>query len=204
MEAAVIAENIYLGNKGDLALLGGWELVNDVKETDGLRMGVYGRIGADGKMEYVIANAGTDLSSWNTGWTDMKNNLQQPVGKSNDMWTSLDYATDFVNRNPDAYTTFVGHSKGGAEAAANAIVTDRNAILFNPATLNPKAYDLDISEYTGETTAYIVKGEILDKVFGPISKPVGDRVYLPCQYWDSIENHYMDAVIRAITEYEKR
>ncbi len=203
-EAAIIAENIYTGNKGDKPLDGSWELVKDVRETGGLRTGVYGRKGADGKMEYVIANAGTDLSNWQTGWSDMKNNIQQPFGKSKDMQGSLEYAKSFVGDNSDASITFVGHSKGGAEAAANAVATNRDAILFNPATVNLRAYNIDKSEYNGKMTTYIVKGEILNRVFGAVSKPIDDVVYLPRQHWDSIENHYMDAVKQAIIEYEKR
>jgi len=44
-------------------------------------MGVYGRKGEDGEMEYVIANAGTEPTSL----IDWENNLKQPFGKSEDM-----------------------------------------------------------------------------------------------------------------------
>jgi len=48
-------------------------------------MGVYGRKGEDGEMEYVIANAGTEPTSL----IDWENNLKQPFGKSEDMKNSL-------------------------------------------------------------------------------------------------------------------
>ena len=58
-------------------------------------------------------------------------------------------------------------------------------------------------------TAYIVKGEILNNIFGLISAPIDKMEYLPTQYtskWydvvgqidDSIKNHQMEAVISAL------
>jgi RHS repeat-associated protein len=197
-EAADIADHVY-GKEG-AELSGGWELVDVYSpEGTGLRMGVYARVGADGTTEYVIANAGTEF----TNLKHWKNNVQQPFGASPDMRESIDYATKFVKRNPNANITFVGHSKGGAEAAANAVATNRNAILFNPATVNLGAYGLNRSTYAGKMTAYIVKGEILNDIFGPISKPIGSIVYLPQQsWWNPVYNHSMAAVKKAINEWE--
>jgi len=57
-----------------------------------------------------------------------------------------------------------------AEAAANAVLTNRNAILFNPATVNLesylKPYGVNKSNYTAEMTAFIVEDEILNNIFG--------------------------------------
>jgi len=60
MEAALIAKHVYSGEKGD-ELPGGWKMLEDPYMVGGLRMGVYGRKGEDGEMEYVIANAGQNL-----------------------------------------------------------------------------------------------------------------------------------------------
>lgn len=78
--------------------------------------------------------------------------------------------------------TFVGHSKGGAEAAGNALLTNKNAYLYNPAATNSSAYGLDVKSYTGADkhgmTAYIVKGEFVNEYVnswlssGPIDKIV--------------------------------
>jgi len=46
--------------------------------------------------------------------------LKQPFGKSEDMKNSLAFVEEFMKNNPSINVTFVGHSKGGAEAAANA------------------------------------------------------------------------------------
>ncbi|WP_432406691.1 RHS repeat domain-containing protein [Wukongibacter sp. M2B1] len=208
MEAAEIADHIYKGKEGD-ELSNGWKMV-DAYENDSLLMGTYSKTGLDGTNEFVIANAGTEASSL----SDWKNNIQQPFGVSEDIKNSIKYSEEFLDYNSNASITFVGHSKGGAEAAANALATNKNAILFNPATLNPDAYELDIPTYTGEMTTYIVEGEVLNNIFGPVSKPIGDLVYLPTQHTvntpfklinviNSVKNHSMDAVKEAIEQWEK-
>jgi len=191
-EAADLAAHIYSGNKGDVRP-GGWELV-EVYDPGSLRMGVYARERDDGTTEYAIVNKGTTPSKFG----DWMNNVQQPFGASKDMRNSIEFSREFVKNHRDANITFIGHSKGGAEAAANALATKKDAILFNPASLNPSAYGLKPEEYTGNMTAYIVKGDILNTIFGPISKPIDKVEYLPRQSWNPITNHLMDAVKEAI------
>jgi hypothetical protein len=85
------------------------------------------------------------------------------------------------------------HSKGGAEAAANAVATKKNSIIFNPATVNLEAYGLSSSNYSGSMTAFIVKGDILNSAEGWFSKPIDKAVYLPQQaggHW----NCYVDTI----------
>ncbi|HHV29376.1 MAG TPA: DUF2974 domain-containing protein [Clostridium sp.] len=160
-------------------------------------------------MEYVIANAGTEPTSL----IDWENNLKQPFGKSEDMINSLKYAKEFVKEHRNSNITFVGHSKGGAEAAGNAVLTNRNAMIFNPATVFLEAYGLKKSDYDAEMTAYIVEDEILNNIFGLISIPIDTAVYLPTQHLadtgipiidtiNSVKNHSMKATIEAIEEWE--
>ena len=47
------------------------------------------------------------------------------------MTASIENAKNFVNKYPNAHVTFVGHSKGGAEAISNALATDKDAITFS-------------------------------------------------------------------------
>lgn len=203
-----MAENVYSAKAGDPPILGDWQIIGDPIIHGSLQMAIYGKIGPDGKMEYVVANAGTDPSSM----SDWKNNIEQPLGDSPDMKNSLAIAEDFVTNHHDANITFVGHSKGGAEAAGNAVLTDRNAILFNPAAVNLDAYKLPSSEYDADMTSYIVKGEILNDIEGPTSKSIGKEVDLPTQYpvntpfkslnrADAVENHLMPSVKEAIKQY---
>ncbi len=205
---ARIAENVYTGTKGDI--IDGWKMVEDPYIKGSLRMAVYQRVGANGE-EYIIANAGTEATSLE----DWENNLKQLIGESDDMWNSIANAEDFVESHPDAQITFVGHSKGGAEAAANAAATNNNAILFNPAWVNLAAYKQEKSEYDASMTAYVVKGDILNTAEGWLPKPFDYVVYLPKQYHvntpskavnvvNSVRNHLMPAVREAIKEYEKR
>jgi hypothetical protein len=60
--------------------------------------------------------------------------------------------------------TFVGHSKGGAEAAGNALATNRSALLYNPPAINIKAYGLDKKSHNkgggNGIIAYVVKGDV--------------------------------------------
>ncbi|MFD0618508.1 hypothetical protein ACFQZR_13655 [Paenibacillus sp. GCM10027629] len=102
--------------------------------------------------------------------------------------------------------------RGGAEALANAVTTNTNAITFNPAIPYPNVYDLLKKKYKGNATNYVVKGEILNYVLGTAS--VGKTEYLPIQHkwttWEfftrgvdaivkkRIENHSMDSVINAL------
>ncbi|WP_369677107.1 hypothetical protein, partial [Enterococcus faecium] len=63
--------------------------------------------------------------------------------------------------------TMIGHSKGGAEAA-NSVAINTNAIIFNPATVNLSAYELDSNTYTANMVAYVVEGDALNVVFGGV------------------------------------
>ena len=100
-----------------------------------------------------------------------KNNIQQAVsGASTDMWEAIGFGQAFVRTNSGKEITFVGHSKGGAEAAAAAIATNSNAIIFNPANLNTWDYNLNAGDYSGNMTQYVVQKEILSEIgLGPVS-----------------------------------
>ncbi|WP_175400644.1 hypothetical protein [Paenibacillus sp. KS1] len=89
-------------------------------------MGVYYRTLKGGTFEYALVNKGSDLN-----WSDWKNNALQPIGYSADMKDSIKKSTEFVNANKGKEITMVGHSKGGAEATANAVANNKNAITFN-------------------------------------------------------------------------
>jgi len=181
-------------------LIGGWTYEKDKLITggDGMVMGVYSRIDSNGNVEYALVNRGT--VSWSLKDSDIYNNLFQLFGASNDMKASIKSAKEFVNNNSDSHITFIGHSKGGAEAAANAVATNKDAILFNPATVNLSAYKLNGKNYSSNMTAYIVKGEILNNIFGWMSEPIDSLVYLPNQGGSALDNHSMSSVISALNE----
>ena len=172
--------------------------------SESLKIGIYSKT-VNGVVSYAFVNKGSSME-----WSDWINNLQQPLGWSTDMEDSIKYAEDFVGKYAESTITFIGHSKGGAEATANAVKTNRDAILFNPATVSLGAYGLNSNTYSSDMTACIVKGEILNNIFGFISAPVDKMEYLPTQHtskWysspiertiNSVKNHMMDAVISAL------
>ncbi len=183
MEAALMAEHIYTWNKSsdkEKRIISGWRLVDTWYGREDMKMGIYIRNNEDWKKpsEYVIAFKGTTWYEPN----EWKNNIEQLLStKSADMWDAINYSRGFVSGKSQEIT-FVGHSKGGAEAASAAVATNRNAIIFNPATSNLSAYGLSSSSYSASMTAYIVKGDILNAVEGGFSKPIDKVVYLPQQY----------------------
>ncbi len=205
MEAAYMCENVYR-QKG--SLIGGWKKRRyiPIPESNGV-IGVYYRK-RKGHREYCLANKGTEPRSL----SDWINNAQQLFGYSGDMKYSIREAKKFVNKHTKNEITFVGHSKGGAEAAANAVKTNKNCIIFNPATVNLSAYGISSSGYTSDMVAYIVKGDILHSVENAFSKPIGRIIYLPRQYGHDLElhtemilvngirNHLMGAVKNALNE----
>ena len=193
------------GNKA-LRTVAGWRLI-DVYSKGSFKMGVYIRDGDDWRnpSEYVLVNKGTSAVN---DWDD---NLLQPLGGSGDMKLSLDTAKWFSDSHANQEITFVGHSKGGGEAMANAVATNRNAITFNPAKANLAVYSETKNtrkSYTGTMTHYVVEGEILNDKFGNPS--MGTTVKLPTQvaiepwtfaaWGQRTDNHHMWAVKAALKE----
>lgn len=165
MVAADMSEHIMTAKKKErhrTIIHSEWTFL-ERKKKGGLVMGIYvsNRTG-----EYCVVNKGTTLTNLNN-W---KNNIQQPLGSSADMKRSISIANKFVKKikkkkyGKSKEITFVGHSKGGAEAAANAVATNKNCITFNPAAVNYKKYNLNPSRYTAQMTTYIVKGDILNTI----------------------------------------
>jgi hypothetical protein len=129
----------------------------------------------------------------------------------------MENAKKFVNEHESNEVTFVGHSKGGAEATANAIATNRGAILFNPMAISAAANGLlwDEINYNHPTgiTAYIVDGEILNRIFSISHSWLVKKITLKqnpafptplLQPWvripNSIELHYIPSIRYGLSE----
>jgi hypothetical protein len=217
LEAANLAEHIYsaVWSGQREHVYGAWHL-NYVHTNDqGLRIGVYVKLDESGNpTEYALVNKGTTPSNW-LGWEGV-NNLAQPVGWSQDMRDSRNYALMFKLSHRDYGITMVGHSKGGAEAIVNAVASNSNAITFN--TMSPSIEEyvskFSIANYRGNMTHYIVQSDILNNLFGEPS--MGTPRYLRAQFFnerqlhrdgetyrfstpDSLANHGMVAVLRAFS-----
>ena len=187
LEAAYMASHVYNAVQND-AFNGlgkdynGWQLEYIHENEEGLKIGIYYKIGPDDTISYSLAFAGSEIrfiTHFDDFYNDwVKNNFTQPFGNSQVMIDALAFANDFVKKHPDAHITFIGHSKGGAEAAAAAVATKNDSILFNPATVNLSAYGLELDNYSGDMTAYIVEGEVLDSIFGSFSDSIYDKVFI--------------------------
>lgn len=182
---------------------------DETGDNPGYRAGLYQRKKDDGKYEYVMANAGTgDLD-------DISEDFEQPFGGSEHMRLSIQKAEELNDKYKASELTFVGHSKGGAEAAGNALATNRDALVYNPAAINSGAYGLDSDNYTANMTAYVVRGEILhSKLNWWSARPIDKLVMLPRQHGsffdpepvrtvNQVRNHLMSSVISALKEYKK-
>ncbi|MEL6853179.1 MAG: RHS repeat-associated core domain-containing protein, partial [Bacteroidota bacterium] len=206
-EGAAMSDHIYTGKAGE-EVVGGWTLdrVLSSESDPGYRAGVYVRE-RNGIKEYAMANAGTEFSiTKKSGRDDLVENIEQPFGGSEHMKLSISHAKELSREVGNAELTFVGHSKGGAEAAGNALATNRNALLYNPAAINPNAYGLDSKLYTGADehgmTAFIVKGDALNRYLNSWSaRPIDKAVYLNRQSLSSVKNHSIKSVINALKNH---
>ena len=206
VQGARIADHIYNGKVGDV--VDGWKLdkVYTSKDNPAYRSGFYSRK-VDGVTEYTMANAGTYFENTQRGRNAISEDVEQPFGGSENMRVSIATAEKVSRDVGAAELTFVGHSKGGAEAAGNALATNRNALLYNPAAINAEAYGLDIKSYTGANqngmTAFVVKGDMLNTFIKQFfAKPIDKVVYLPQQSSNAVTNHLMPAMVKALHEYK--
>ena len=89
-------------------------------------------------------------------------------------------------------SNFVGTSYGGAEVAANAVATGKDAILFNPASPNLSKYGLSFDDYEANMVSYIIEGEALSETVGKILKLPGEKRFIERDTdWKTIFNRYM-------------
>ena len=212
LEAAHMANNAYKSRKEkENSSPGDWSYEDTITGGTGMSMDVYSRRNSDGK-EYTVASKGSST------WQDWVNNAAQPTGLSPDMRAAIAAAERFVNSMPDGTEiTFTGHSKGGAEAAANALATGMDAIIFNSAFPNLSAYGLGdaMKGYEGTITHYVIAGEALTlfylalKTKNPLlarfllDNPAVITIMLsPENLLTIFQNHDMDAIIAALMQLE--
>ena len=197
----------------------------EIYKFEGLDMAVYSKM-IDGKKHVVVVNAGSENLFQIAQRTeevlyDWGDNAARYVGSTDDVEKSIEYAKKIVDKYKDANITFVGYSKGGAEAAANAMATGKDAVLFNPAVPRYRhKYGID-DNYKGNMVTYIVSGEILSETDGRIfnelpgeTKYIGENNSIFTQLsllslflgalpqalgimgiWDSISNHGLSSLI---------
>ena len=103
------------------------EIIEKYVTDSGLRATLY-----NNNNEIICAFAGTKATSLK----DWEANFTQVIGASRQYEDALEYGRDVCNRYPCHKVVFVGHSKGGGEAAYCAYNLGREAETFNPAGLS--------------------------------------------------------------------
>lgn len=156
-------------------LSGGWIYQELIADGDNMQMFVFARM-KDTRMEYALVNKGTDFCAPSDYWND----IAQLFGLSKDMGASINCARAFVERHEDSVITFIGHSKGGAEAAANAITTNRNAIVLNPMRLMlTREMSECLAGYRGMVDVFAVRKDPVKMLFGWTQGIPGMYLLLP-------------------------
>ncbi len=152
----------------------------EIYKFEGLNMAVYSKM-IGGQKHVVVVNTGSETNfrdRTNETLYDWADNIAQLFFTSDDMKMSIEYAKKIGEKYKGANITFVGYSKGGAEAAANAVATNKDAVLFNPSSTAFAMYGLDEDDYTANTVSYIVNGEVLDSIFAPFEQIPGEKKYV--------------------------
>ncbi|MDE7115619.1 MAG: hypothetical protein K2O56_04245 [Muribaculaceae bacterium] len=212
LEGAYIADHVYDGKLGDV-LYGGWKMIKcyTSKESISFRGGLYQKRHEDGTIEYAFATAGTYPLYTIRGIKSLGEDFLQPFGRSIDMKTSIRIADKLSKSYPNNELTFVGHSKAGAEAEANAYKTGRNALLYNPAALGAEGQGLDQSSYVGVNgqgiKVFVIRREFLTYV-NPITKLFTSassdkehyKIILKKRWSDPLSRHTMQTMIEALTD----
>ena len=160
LEAALIAKHVY---GESVRLKGGWKINGKIiTGENGLQYAVYDRKLKGGKMDYVLAFAGTNDRE------DVKQDVQQNLGiggtqygKAQKLGVLFDY-----EYNDGGDRTIVGHSLGGGLAAVASMETGIEAITFNPAAVDKKTkvfLELENAN-TDQIINYVVKGDIVTDI----------------------------------------
>ncbi|MBJ7532685.1 DUF2974 domain-containing protein [Rhodomicrobium vannielii ATCC 17100] len=128
--------------------------------------------------EYVVAFPGSQTGR---NWAE---NIKQGAGRETDQYThAMNLGKDLKKRLGENFAGSTGHSKGGGQAAAVAMITDKPAITFNAAGLNPETVERAGGPWNeSRITNYVVKGEILtsaqEQLNGVLPDAAGQKITL--------------------------
>ena len=201
-EAALIAKHVYGDN---VKLKGGWKLYGEiVKRKNGLQFGIYYRQLPKGRMDYVLAFAGTN------DWQDFGLDVRQAIGSMDisQFGNAKELGVKFSSAYKDGERTFVGHSLGGGLASVAAMATEMPAITFNPAALNVKTKKLLGMDNArkGQIQNIVVDGEIVNELQqmlglsldGMIKKVFDDNT----EKKNALRRHLIDTMIEILKKKE--
>lgn len=190
---ALLASDVY-ADKGNPDLLpAGYSRLSQ-QELAGLdlspgdlhdpRSGYFAAVYKTPEGRYVVANRGT--TTGDTARKDWITNLKQGAGRRASQYEHAIRTAVKINAAVPGQVDFVGHSKGGGLAQAQALKTHGNAVVFNPAALHRntlKRHDAHDRHANSSVSAYNVRGEVLnrlqDKTPGIVPSVRGGRYELP-------------------------
>ena len=190
---ALLAKDVYDDKSVPGLLPAGYSRLSP-KELDGLglgpsdladaRSGYFAAVYKTPEGRYVLANRGT--TSGSTSKKDWGANFRQGAGLESDQYNhAMRTAMKIVTAAP-GQVDFVGHSKGGGLAQAQALATHAKAVVFNAAALHRNTlgrHNVHNRPVNSSVSAYNVRGEVLnalqDKTPAIVPSVRGGRYELP-------------------------
>ena len=203
MDAAALCQWAYdhYDGKIEYSEYHGWSIVANVSEIFGDKIKLEVKSSGfasllfsktkNNRKYYAYCTVGTKMSSWADWITNVSQGL---TGVSPQYTRSVQNAKVLHDKciKTNSVLWFIGHSLGGGLASNNSLITGRYAITFNAAGLNilrvkmsmlmnvfyknRQKYFFDYRGRTSKIHAYILRGEILNRVLQCIAqKAYGDR-----------------------------
>lgn len=203
MDAAALCQWAYdhYDGKIEYSEYHGWSIVENVSEIFGDRIKL--EVKSSGfasllfsktinrRKYYAYCTVGTKMTSWADWFTNLSQGL---IGLSPQYTRSVQNAKILHDQciKTNSVLWFIGHSLGGGLASNNSLITGRYAITFDAAGLNilrvkmsmlmnvfyknRQKYFFNYRERTSKIHAYILRGEILNRVLQCIfQKAYGDK-----------------------------
>ena len=156
--------------------------------------------------DYVFATQGSEGAGGDRREfrEDLRANIQQSLGHSEQYHRSIAYARQLSQELWQYRLTFVGHSKGGGQAIANARATGREAIVFNPSSVSRATAKKEQLGKGGKIERHINRGELLHLArqrlgrlgalfFDPMESNTADTYYQPLPNSNPIDNHILNS-----------
>lgn len=164
MIVACIAAHVYPGKYKDGILIGGWEPctktygVTLIDESKSFYSALYMHKNG-GKTRFIYAFPGTRSAK------DILEDGAQLTGMSEHYEIAKNNAKKLKEKFGKQLICFVGHSKGGGEAALCALATNGNAVTFNPAGLSyPTQVYNGTSSNNAHIEAFITEDDIVNNI----------------------------------------
>ena len=182
---ARLAAHVY-GDRPNSILPSGCKVIDGIDDPE---TGLLAKVYLINKDEIVCAFAGTR----GINPDDWIANISQPFGFSGQYRKAIEFGNTIIAKYPSQSVTFVGHSKGGGQAAHCALNTGSKAVTFNPAGLGKETQKKGKSEFTRyqDLHAYIFWNDILNS-FQDTTQELEDSFEIPISIKANGTIHYIN------------